>query len=349
MSNGRIGVDIGATAVRAAQLRLNPPTLVRVAQVRLPEGAVENGEVRDGRAVGDALVELWHLGKFKGRKVHLGIGNQRVVVREVTLPWMPDKELRSSLPFQVQEYVPIPIDEASLDYHVLDEVEQDGRRMVRLLLVAASRSAILALVEAVEIAKLVPVGIDVVPFAIVRSVGDVDGLGLEEDAGSEAIVDIGADVTSIVVHTKGAPRFVRMLPLGGKEITAAIGRSLPVSAEEAEQLKRREAVGSEDVRTQAEAIVRTRMGAFIDEVRSSLDFYTAQASGSRITRVVLTGGGSVLEGLQEQMASQMTSDVVLGNPFERVTPGSDLVPEAMKSASPLLSVAVGLAIPGGSA
>jgi type IV pilus assembly protein PilM len=91
------------------------------------------------------------------------------------------------------------------------------------------------------------------------------------------------------------------------------------------------------------------MGAFIDEVRSSLDFYTAQASGSRITRVVLTGGGSVLEGLQEQMASQMTSDVVLGNPFERVTPGTDLVPEAMKSASPLLSVAVGLAIPGGSA
>jgi type IV pilus assembly protein PilM len=262
---------------------------------------------------------------------------------------MPEKELRSSLPFQVQEYVPIPIDEASLDYHVLEELDQEGRRMVRLLLVAASKSAILSLVEAVEFAKLVPVGIDVVPFAIVRSVGDVEGLGLEEDSGSEAVVDIGADVTSLVVHTKGAPRFVRMLPLGGKEITAAIGRALPVSADEAEQLKRGDAVGSEDVRTQAEAIVRTRMGAFIDEVRSSLDFYTAQTSGSRITRVVLTGGGSVLEGLQEQMASQMTSDVVLGNPFDRVTPGSDLVPETMKNASPLLAVAVGLAIPGGSA
>jgi type IV pilus assembly protein PilM len=185
--------------VRAAQIRLNPPTLVRVAQVRLPDGAVENGEVRDARAVGDALVELWHLGKFKGRKVNLGIGNQRVVVREVTLPWMPEKELRSSLPFQVQEYVPIPIDEASLDYHVLEELDQEGRRMVRLLLVAASKSAILSLVEAVEFAKLVPVGIDVVPFAIVRSVGDVEGLGLEEDSGSEAVVDIGADVTSLVV------------------------------------------------------------------------------------------------------------------------------------------------------
>ena len=120
-----------------------------------------------------------------------------------------------------------------------------------------------------------------------------------------------------------------------------------MSAEEAEQLKRGEAVGTEDVRTQADAIIRTRMGAFIDEVRSSLDFYTAQAPGSRIVRVVLTGGGSVLPGLVEQMASQMPCDVVHGSPFRRVHPSADLVEDAMKAAEPLLSVAVGLAMPGG--
>src|SRR4029077_11147066 len=91
-SSGRIGLDIGATAVRAAQLRLNPPTLVRVAQVRLPAGAVEGGEVRDADAVASALEELWHVGKFKGKRVHLGIGNPRVVVREKTLPWLSPKE-----------------------------------------------------------------------------------------------------------------------------------------------------------------------------------------------------------------------------------------------------------------
>jgi type IV pilus assembly protein PilM len=348
-SRRRIGVDIGATAVRAAQLRLDPPTLVRVAQVRLPEGAVQGGEVRDGNAVAAALTELWQLGRFKSRQVHLGIGNQRVVVREVTLPWLPDKELRESLPFQVQEYVPIPIDEAVLDYHVLEELEQDGRRMVRLLLVAAARSMILALVEAVDVAKLVPVGIDVVPFAIVRSVGDVDGMGLSEEIGDEAIVNIGADVTSIVVHTRGSPRFVRMLPSGGQDMSGAIATALPVSPEDAERLKRGETVGSEEVRTQAAAIVGSRTNAFIDEVRSSLDFYTAQSPGSRIIRVVLTGGGSLLSGLQEEMASQMKCEVVHGSPFGRVAPASDLVPEAMQSAAPLLSVAVGLAIPGDAA
>jgi type IV pilus assembly protein PilM len=342
----RIGVDIGATAVRAAQVRLDPPTLVRVAQVRLPEGVVHGGEVRDGHAVGAALTELWQLGKFKNRQVHLGIGNQRVVVREVTLPWLPDKELRESLPFQVQEYVPIPIDEAVLDYHILEELEQDGRRMVRLLLVAATRSMILALVEAVEVAKLVPVGIDVVPFAVVRSVGDVDGMALSEELGDEAIVNIGADVTSIVVHANGSPRFVRMLPSGGQEVSSAIATALPVTPEDAERLKRGESVGSEEIRAQAAAIVESRISGFIDEVRSSLDFYTAQSPGSRILRVVLTGGGSLLGGLQDQLAARMNCEVVHGSPFRRVTPASDLVPDAMRSAAPLLSVAVGLALPG---
>jgi type IV pilus assembly protein PilM len=236
-----------------------------------------------------------------------------------------------------------------LDYHVLEEIEQEGRRMIRLLLVAASKAMVLGLVEAVELAKLVPVGVDVTPFAIVRSVGNVEGLGLDEGAGDEAVVNIGSDVTCIVVHTRGAPRFVRMLPSGGRDVSAAISRALPVSAEEAEALKRGEEAGREDVRPQADAIVHARMSAFVDEIRSSLDFYTAQAPGSRIIRLVLTGGGSVLPGLLDHVAAQMPCEVIHGNPFKRVSPDAGLVSDAMTAAEPLLSVAVGLAIPGGAA
>src|SRR6266487_6595569 len=198
MSRVRIGLDIGATGVRAAELSMKtvPPTLVRVAQVPLPAGAVSNGEVRDPEAVSDALHELWRQNKFRTRDVILGVANQRVVVREVSVQWLPDKELRESLPFQVQEFVPIPLDEAVLDFHVLEEFEREGRRMLRLLLVAAQKAMIEQMVAAVEAAKLKPAGLDLVPFAIVRSVGSIDGLGLEgSQAGDEALVDIGADVT----------------------------------------------------------------------------------------------------------------------------------------------------------
>ena len=124
----RIGVDIGATGVRAAELSMRsvPPTLVRVGQVPLSPGAVSNGEIRDPGAVSEALRELWRRGRFRSKEVILGVANQRVVVREVLVPWLEDKELRASLPYQVQEYVPISLEEAVLDFHVLEEFEREG-------------------------------------------------------------------------------------------------------------------------------------------------------------------------------------------------------------------------------
>src|SRR5881409_960329 len=195
MPQVRIGVDIGSTGVRAAELSMRtvPPQLVRVAQVAVPEGAVVSGEVRDPAAVADALRQLWHRGRFRSREVVLGVANQRVVVREVSLPWLTDKELRESLPFQVQEFVPIPVEEAVLDFHILEEFEREGRRMVRLLLVAAQKTMIQQIVQAAEAARLRPVGLDLVPFAIVRSVGSIDGVGLDESTGGdEAVVEVGA-------------------------------------------------------------------------------------------------------------------------------------------------------------
>src|SRR5213593_826753 len=179
MPQVRIGVDIGSTGVRAAELSMRsvPPQLVRVAQVPIPDGAVGSGEVRDPSAVSDALRELWHRGKFRSRDVILGVANQRVVVREVSLPWLAEKELRESLPYQVQESVPIPLEDAVLDFHILEEFEREGNRMLRLLLVVAQKQMIQQIVEAVEAAKLHPIGLDLTPFAIVRSVGSIEGNG----------------------------------------------------------------------------------------------------------------------------------------------------------------------------
>ncbi len=349
MARTRIGVDIGSTAVRAAELSGGtPPKLVRMAQVPLPAGAVTDGEIQDPQAVSAALRELWSKGKFKNKDVILGVGNQRVVVREVNLPWLPDKELRQSLPFQVQEFVPIPVDEAVLDYQVLEELEREGRRTLRLLLVAAQRIMVQRIVEAATRAKLRPTMLDLVPFAIVRSVGSIEGV-LEAEAGEEAIVDIGAEVTSICVHAAGLPRFVRILPSGGGDITETVARALGVTSQEAESLKVGNGVAHDDPAQAEEArkVAMSRAGSFADEIRSSLDFYVSQTPGARIGRVLLTGGGSKLAGLGELLDERLTAEVAAGHPFHRVSPAMKLAPEALSETEPVLAVAVGLAIPGG--
>jgi len=349
VAKGRIGLDIGSTAVRAVELAGgDPPTVLRAAQVPLPAGAVENGEVREPEAVTEALRELWERGGFKNRRVWMGVGNQRVVVREIALPFLPEKELRASLGFQVQEFIPMPVDEAVLDYDPLGEFEQDGRQMMRVLLVAAQRVMVDGLVSAAMGAKLEPVGLDLVPFAMVRAVGTSDaGMDLEE-TGDEAVIDIGAHVTNIVVHARGSTRFVRILPSGGRDITTAIARGLGVEDDVAEQLKRGEAVEMENAPSADDVreIAMQRAQSFVDEVRSSLEFYTAQAQGARIARVLVAGGGSKLNGFLDLLRQRIPVQVDQGRVFEHVQSQLSLSEEAIAEAEPVLTVAVGLAIPG---
>jgi type IV pilus assembly protein PilM len=350
MAKGRIGLDIGSTAVRAAELMPGPqPSVIRAAQVPLPAGAVENGEIREPEQVAEALRQLWAQGGFKGRQVWLGVGNQRVVVREIALPYLPDKELRQSLGFQVQEFIPMPVEEAVLDYDPIGEFEQEDRKMLRMLLVAAQRVMVDLLVQSVQAAKLEPVGLDLIPFALVRAVGTPDvGMDLEE-AGEEAIVDIGAHVTNIVVHARGATRFVRILPSGGRDVTVTIARAASIEDDVAERLKRGIEVDDAEV-PKPEAVRQValqRAAAFVDEVRSSLEFYTAQARDARISRVLITGGGSRLDGLLELMRQRIPVPVEAGQVFTH-TPSQLMLSEAATAeAEPVLATAVGLAIPGG--
>jgi type IV pilus assembly protein PilM len=153
--------------------------------------------------------------------VIIGVANQRVVVRLVDLPWMEPGELRSSLGFQAGDYLPIPVDQTELDYAVIGEHEASGgQRLLRVLLVAAQKEMLAGHLEAVREAGLRPEGIDLNPIALLRSLGPVAGF----EEGAEALVDVGARVTNMVVHDNGVLRFVRILLMGGEDVTSTLER-----------------------------------------------------------------------------------------------------------------------------
>jgi type IV pilus assembly protein PilM len=348
VAKARVGLDVGSTAVRAAELSMGsePPALVRAAQVPLPAGVVVDGEIQDVDTVGGAIRDLWRRGGFRSKQVTMGVGNQRVVVREITVPALPPKELEESLPFQVEELIPMPMEETVLDHDVLEELEQDGRAMLRLLVVAAQRQMVDSLVAAAVKGRVEPVGVDLVPFALVRSVGNTDGLGLEEgDAGGEALVDVGADVTNICVHERGVSRFVRILPSGGNDVTAGMASQLGITVERAEALKRGETLEGGPSPAEARPVAESRAAALVDEIRSSLDFYQAQSPGARVSRVLVTGGGSKLPGLFDAIAQRVRVPVEPGRVFSKVAPQLKMDEQTLAEAEPLLAVAVGLALP----
>jgi type IV pilus assembly protein PilM len=156
-------------------------------------------------------------------------------------------------------------------------------------------------------------------------------------------------VTSIVVHESSVPRFVRILPSGGNDITLAVARALGVTEEDADRLKRGEALPEGPDPADAKRVAAGRTTSFVDEIRSSLEFYAAQSPGSRVARLAVTGGGSKLEGFMELLSERVAATVDRGHVFSRVRPELDLSEEALADAEPLLAVAVGLALPGGRA
>ena len=218
-----IGLDIGTSGVRAAELAFGKSgiTLEKFGQVALPEGAVRDGEVVQPGAVAEAIRQLWAHTKFSGKDVIVGVANQKVIVRQVDLPWQPLDELKESLPFAVQDTIPMAVDQALLDYYPLEELTtEDGTRTYRGLLVAAQRDMVEAQLNAVTDAGLNPVMVDLTAFAVLRSLADSDDLGM--GGTMEALIDVGARVTNIVIHEGGVPRFVRILLMGGADVTDAL-------------------------------------------------------------------------------------------------------------------------------
>ncbi|WP_432564868.1 type IV pilus assembly protein PilM [Kineococcus sp. SYSU DK003] len=338
-----IGLDIGTSGVRAAEVSYGRGgmTLEKFGQVALPEGAVRDGEVVDREAVVSQLKALWKGSGFAGKKVALGVANQRVVVRQIDLPWMPLAELKASLPLQVQDYLPMPVDECVIDFHPTEELQDaDGRRL-RGLLVAASREMVVNNVAAVEAAGLRVTSVDLTSFAVLRSVGKPHG-----EAATEALVDIGARVSNLVIHSAGQPRFVRVLLSGGQDVTDAIAERLGLPSPLAEAVKR----GAVDDLTPndlslVQSAVDLMLEVFVDDIRSSLDYYAASNAGFPIERIVISGGGSLLAGVRERLESVTRKPVVWANPIEGLHLGrTGLDEQQLSTVQPLAAVPVGLAL-----
>ena len=214
--------------------------------------------------------------------------------------------------------------------------------MSRILLVAAHRDMVSSLVDAANQAGVKPEGIDLAPFAILRSVGEAAML----DQGSQVVLDVGSAVTSIVVHRGRVPSFVRILVMGGDDITRSLAEGLSVTRDEAEARKRERRVGDEsDV---AARIVTEGADRFVNEVRSSLDYYRAQmGAAAQLSDVVVTGGGSALDGLTDRLAATVGLPVAIGSPFDTYpAEGTVFGPEDLARVGPSLATAVGLALGG---
>ncbi|MEX2612216.1 MAG: type IV pilus assembly protein PilM [Gaiellaceae bacterium] len=345
-----VGLKIGASQIAAARIVNNgSPELVEVAREPLEPGVVVAGELRDPAELSAALQRFFELHKLPKKGVRLGISNNRIGVRVFEIEGVTDpRQLENAIRFRAEEVLPIPLDEAVLDYVVLDEnVREDGTPVKRILLVVAYREVVDRFLQACRGAGLEIVGIDLEAFALLRALSEPNEL--PEGAGALVAVAVGHDRTTIAVSSGRFCEFTRVLDWGGWSLNVAIARALDLAPSEVESVKRQlsftgettvEGLTPERAAKTREAVQRS-LAAFARELVSSLHFYQAQPGALGIGEIVLTGGTAHMDGLPEAVGRLVGVPVRIGDPFKRVKVGRN-VGEDLQHGS--LAVAIGLGI-----
>ncbi|GAA3895805.1 type IV pilus assembly protein PilM [Leifsonia kafniensis] len=345
MATSVVGIDIGSLALRAVEV-VDPakakPTVVRYREVALPEGAVSRGEVMEPNTVAGALRELWSQGGFKSKDVVLGMGNQRVLARDLTVPKMSLTRIRESLPFEVQDMLPVSVADALLDFYPISEGIGEHGPTVSGLLIAAVKEAVLGNVKAVQMAGLTTVDVDLIPFALSRVL-----ITRPRMSGVVALLDIGAHNSSVVIAKDGVPQFVRIIPTGGDDLTQALRNGLETDAVQAERIKRSLGLATQ-VATQEEKkaveIIYQVSSEQLSSLRNTINYFSNTRPGESVSQIVLSGGGAMLPGLPAALAEMTRVKVSAGDPFATVAVARSIDADHLRRNAPSLTVALGLAL-----
>ncbi|MEK6276001.1 MAG: type IV pilus assembly protein PilM [Actinomycetota bacterium] len=342
-----VGLKIGASQLAAARVVNNGSSeLVQVARQGLDPGIIVGGELRESESLVEALKLFFKTNKLPKQGVRLGIASNRIGVRTFDIGGITDpKQLENAIRFRAQETLPIPLEEAVLDWQVLSQgVDEEGAQTHRILLVVAYRDLVDRYVAACKKAGIKLAGIDLEAFALLRALGD-----RQADAANAAIVvvSIGSERSTLAVSNGETCEFTRVIDWGGQSLNIAIARAMDVTPGEAEPVKLSLSLlqPAEDMALDPERAAKVRTAVHEElqllarELISSLQFYQGQPGSLGIGEVVLTGGTAQLPGLDAELGRLLGVKVRLGDPLSRVTLGKKVGAD-IEAAS--LAVAIGL-------
>jgi type IV pilus assembly protein PilM len=229
-----VGLDIQPGFVAAVQARVNGSILAeRAAVAPLAPDTMRDGEVADEDTLSEVLKELFADGAL-GKRVRVGVANQRTVLRTLELPPVTDqKELAAAVAFQAQDQVPMPLNNAVLDFHPLGIVDTPAGPRQRVVLVAAQRDMVERLLRAVQRAGLSPEGVDLSAFALIRSLYRPEG-------GEPArVLYLNVDgLTNLAIAEGKVCRFTRVVGGGLEGMAAEVAERRGIALAEARELVR---------------------------------------------------------------------------------------------------------------
>lgn len=334
MTHRRIGIDIGHTGVRVAEVEAPPgrrPKLVAFGQSGIEPGAVQGCAVQRHEAVVAAVRRALRASGARSRHAVVGVAGEHTYVRPVALPAASPEQMRASLPFLVQDALPVDVAECVLDFWPVRQLD----RVIEGLLVAVRSAEASDVVRAAEKAGARVDHVDLAAFGLLRAT-----VPATRDEPVTAVVDLGCDGMQVVVGEGGTPQLVRFGPAAGlavaQEVAGALGRDPSV----AEHVLDAELVA----RPEVAAMVASHAEQIAQVIAQTLAYH-AQSGRRPAEAVVLTGRGAELPGLGQCLATVTRLPVAFARP-EAVFEVAAKAGRGCAGAPRSWSVAAGLALRG---
>ena len=340
-NKGLMGVDISSTSVKVLELSVKSGRywVESYALVPLPEGSVVEKNILNPEAVGDSLERAINLANAQTSNAALAVPTSMVITKVIEMDAdMTSDEREVQIRMDAEQYIPFPLDEASLDFEVLpDRLSNPGR--VNVLLVATRIENVEARAEVLELAGLTPKIADVESFALENAFkvfSDTLPMGVK----TVGILDIGHSMTTLSVMQNNKVIYTREQVFGGKQLTQEIQNRYGLSFEEAGRAKKTRALPDDyDIE-----VLDPFLEAVVQQAARSLQFFFSSSQFNEIDHILLAGGNANIPGLAKLLQQKLGYRVTIANPFLQMGFSPQIDIKKIENDASSLLAACGLAL-----
>ncbi len=335
-----IALDIGSTFIKLVQLKGSNRNyhLVKFGMIPLPPEVIVEGAVMDAGRVVDAIKELLIAQKVTTKEVVISVSGSSVIIKRVSVADMTDEELAESIKWEAEQYIPFSIDDVNVDFQRLGSGAAEGQADV--LLVAVKKDKINDYVNLAKEAGLEPVVMDVDAFAL----ANMYELNYDVEAGTTALLNIGASVMNINILKDGTSIFTRDVTVGGNRYIEALQRDFGLTYEDAKKVQRGEDVEGPD-KEQIAGVMSSVTEDMVAETQRSFEFFRSTTGSEKVSHVLVAGGCARIGHFATMLSERLEVPVEVANPFKNIKIDTKKFDTSIiEDSSPLCAIAVGLAI-----
>ncbi len=339
------GLDIGSSSIKMVELegKANSLNLVSLGFENLPDDTIVDGQIMELNVVSDVIKSVCLANQVNADGVVTGVSGHSVIIKNIVLPAMSADELEESIDWHAEEHIPYDLSEVSLDY----QITAQNADSTHVLIAACKRERIDTIRQAVQLSGKEPVVIDVDTFALQNC---YEMNYMPDESQVVTLLNIGASTMNVNIVKGSRSLFTRDITVGGSQFTDVLQRSLGLSFQQAEAVKRGVNSAAEGIEEKSiEPLMNNVTEVVAMEIQKTFDFYRATTEDNEtvVQKILISGGGSKLAGLAEELSARLELPVEVLDPFRNIKVDErNFDPDYLSEIMPEMAVAVGLAMRG---